>query len=78
MSTMVQPAPTIAAQNQTEPINLYKLGMLFVVRCRYWTCRAGNDAADLALTPDRIDARQSAAKVEIAERRCSGGRPRPP
>lgn len=61
MTTMVQPAPATAVQNEAEPINLYKLGMLFVVRCRYWTCRAGNDAADLALTPDRIDAKAIAS-----------------
>ena len=42
-----------------EPINLYRLGMLFVVKCRYWSCRAGNDPDELDLTPDRIDARAS-------------------
>jgi hypothetical protein len=49
------------AASETEPINLYKLGMLFVVRCRYWTCRAGNDPQELEFTPDRIDARAIAS-----------------
>ncbi len=38
-----------------EPLNLYRLGMLFVVRCRYRSCRAGNAADELELTPDRMD-----------------------
>jgi hypothetical protein len=49
-----------AAPN-TEPINLYQLGMLFVVKCRYWSCRAGNEPDELELTPDRIDARAIAS-----------------
>ena len=40
-----------------EPINLYQLGLLFVVKCRYWSCRAGNQADELELTPQRIDAK---------------------
>ena len=54
----VQPDPAACAP---EPINLYKLGMLFVVKCRYWSCRAGNDPDELELTPDRIDARAIAS-----------------
>lgn len=54
----VQPDP---AASNTETVNLYKLGMLFVVKCRYWSCRAGNDADELNLTPDRIDARAIAS-----------------
>jgi hypothetical protein len=54
----VQPDTT---NTNTEPINLYKLGMLFVVKCRYWSCRAGNDAEELDLTPDRIDAKAIAS-----------------
>ena len=53
--------PATAETDGAEPINLYKLGMLFVVKCRYWSCRAGNDADDLELTPDRIDARAIAS-----------------
>jgi hypothetical protein len=52
--------PDTAAPD-TEPLNLYKLGMLFTIRCRYWSCRAGNDADELNLTPDRIDARAIAS-----------------
>lgn len=52
--------PHLAA-SEPEPINLYKLGMLFVVKCRYWSCRAGNDPDELDLTPDRIDARAIAS-----------------
>ena len=50
-----------ATNDASEPINLYKLGMLFVVKCSYWVCRAGNDADELDLTPDRIDARAIAS-----------------
>jgi hypothetical protein len=52
--------PTTADHN-AEPINLYKLGMLFVVKCSYWSCRAGNEAEELNLTPDRIDAKAIAS-----------------
>ncbi len=62
MTTMtasnVQPEQAAA---DVEPINLYKLGMLFVVKCRYWTCRAGNDAQELDLTADRIEAKALAS-----------------
>ncbi len=51
----------IVETNDAEPINLYKLGMLFVMKCRYWSCRAGNDPDDLELTPDRIDAKAIAS-----------------
>ena len=44
-----------------EPINLYRLGMLFVAKCRYWSCRAGNDPDELDLTQDRIDAKALAS-----------------
>ena len=50
-----------AATTNTKPINLYKLGMLFVVRCRYWSCRAGNDPDELDLTQDRINAKALAS-----------------
>jgi hypothetical protein len=57
MTTLTAPAPQANwNQDNTEPLNLYKLGMLFVVKCRYWSCRAGNEADALELTPDRIDA----------------------
>jgi len=54
----VQPG---AGHDGAEPINLYKLGMLFVIKCRYWSCRAGNDPDELDLTPDRIDAKALAS-----------------
>ena len=58
-------APTVQPDtNETdgaESINLYKLGMLFVIKCRYWSCRAGNDPNDLELSQDRIDAKAIAS-----------------
>ena len=36
--------PESAADTDGQSINLYRLGMLFIVRCRYRTCCAGNDA----------------------------------
>ncbi len=59
-STLVEAAPS-TTESSPEPINLYKLGMLFVVKCRYWTCRAGNDANELELTADRIEAKALAS-----------------
>ena len=62
MTTIVAPAPQAQSpSSEMEPINLYKLGMLFVIRCRYWSCRAGNDADDLDLSQDRIDAKAIAS-----------------
>ncbi len=62
MTTMnAPPMQPSAAPTDSEPINLYRLGMLFVVRCRYWTCRSGNDADDLELSADRIDAKAIAS-----------------
>ncbi len=63
MTLLTAPAvqPDTAETAGAEPINLYKLGMLFVVKCRYWSCRAGNDADDLELSPDRIDAKAIAS-----------------
>ena len=63
MTTLTAPAPQAnAAENVGgEPINLYRLGMLFVIRCRYWSCRAGNDPDDLDLSQDRIDAKAIAS-----------------
>jgi len=53
--------PPAASGTNQEPINLYKLGMLFVVKCSYWSCRAGNEPDELDLTPDRITARAIAS-----------------
>lgn len=62
MTTLTAPkAQSDTANNNTDPINLYQLGMLFVVKCRYWTCRAGNDADELDLTADRIQAKALAS-----------------
>ena len=55
------PLSSAAVDSASAPINLYHLGMLFVIRCRYWTCRAGNDAAELELSPDRIEAKAIAS-----------------
>ncbi len=50
----VPPETTVSA---AEPINLYRLGMLFVIKCRYWSCRTGNDPGELDLSQGRIDAK---------------------
>ena len=54
-------APLYPGNSESDSINLYKLGMLFVIKCRYWSCLAGNDPDELELTPDRIDARAIAS-----------------
>ena len=57
-STVQPDVPTVL---ESGPLNLYKLGTLFVVKHSYCPCRAGNDPQDLELTPDRIDARAVAS-----------------
>ena len=63
MTTALQPAaiPCIPIQANTERINLYKLGLLFVVKCRSWSCRAGNDADELQLSTDEINSKAIAS-----------------
>jgi CDGSH-type Zn-finger protein len=46
-----------SANHFIEPINLHKLGTLFVIKRRYWSCRAGNAPSKPDLTHDRIDAK---------------------
>ena len=61
MTTLTASKPIDTAMPGTEPINLYKLGMLFVIKCRYWSCRASNEAGELNLTDDRISAKAIAS-----------------
>ena len=62
MTTLTAPKiHSHASDDNAEPINLYKLGMLFIIRCHYWSCRAGNEAEELDLTPDRINAKAIAS-----------------
>lgn len=57
MSTLTAPAaaPSILTVNE-KPICLFQLGVLFTIRASYWSCKAGNDAGELGLSPDRINA----------------------
>jgi hypothetical protein len=55
------PVSSSTVPDGAEPINLYKLGMLFVVKCSYWSCRAGNEPDELDLTADRISAKALAS-----------------
>ncbi len=55
-------APNVHADTtDNDTLNLYKLGMLFVVKCRYWSCRSGNDPDELDLSQDRINAKALAS-----------------
>ena len=56
------------ANPEPEPLNLYRLGMLFVVKCSYWSCRASNDPDELDLTSDRITATGSRARHVVITR----------
>ena len=62
---MTMLADPLAAHKQpasgNDTINLYKLGMLFLVKCRYWSCRAGNDADELQLSDDDITSKAIAS-----------------
>jgi hypothetical protein len=56
MPTLTAPAPTQASSNNnTQPLNLFQLGVLFVIRVSYWPCRAGNEPAELNLSAERIE-----------------------
>jgi hypothetical protein len=59
--TLIDTPELKSVNTDAEPINLYKLGMLFVIKCRYWSCRAGNDPDDLELDQGRIDAKAIAS-----------------
>jgi len=61
MTTITAPTPTSALESNEQPINLFQLGALFVVRARYWNCKAGNEADELNLSQDRIDAKAIAS-----------------
>ena len=51
-------APNVQSDTtDADPIDLYRLGMFFIVQCFYWSCWASNDPEGLELTPDRIDVR---------------------
>ena len=62
--------PPAVSETDQEPVNLYKLGMLFVVKCSYWSCRAGNEPDELDLTPDRITASLGWGEGNGAGQRC--------
>ena len=54
-------APTLQASifnsGNEEPIDLFQLGCLFVIRASYWSCRIGNEPQDFHLSAiDRRDA----------------------
>ena len=56
MPTLTAPASNQQAKNsRDQPINLFQLDALFVIRVSYWPCRAGNEPAELDLTQDSIN-----------------------
>ena len=57
MSTLTAPsaAPPSVTVNE-KSICLFQLGALFTIHTSYWTCKAGNDAGELGLSPDQINA----------------------
>ena len=59
--TMTLEPPLMTDSQSADTINLYQLGMLFVVKCRYWSCRAGNDADELQLSTDEITSKAIAS-----------------
>ncbi len=62
MTTLTAPAPQANPTKKDEqPIHLFQLGALFVVRTRYWTCKAGNEANELNLSPSAISAKAIAS-----------------
>ena len=59
--TLIDTPELLSVTTDAKSINLYKLGMLFVIKCRYWSCRSGNDRDDLELDQNRIDAKAIAS-----------------
>ena len=73
MTTMTAPTPTSAFESNEKPINLFQLGVLFVVRTHYWTCKAGNEANELNLSPGAISAKAIASGSVFTSDRISSG-----
>jgi hypothetical protein len=62
MTTLTAPAPQANPLDSAEaPINLFQLGALFVIRASYWSCRAGNEAEELNLSPTEVESRAIAS-----------------
>ncbi len=63
MTTMTAPSAQTGgtAPATEEPINLFKLGCLFVIRASYWSCRISNDPDDFQLSPTEIESRAIAS-----------------
>ncbi len=56
MPTFTAPAPAQQAHSDNDqPINLFQLGALFVIRVSFWPCRAGNEPGELNLTADGVE-----------------------
>ncbi|MBK9118152.1 MAG: hypothetical protein IPM18_00875 [Phycisphaerales bacterium] len=57
MSTLTAPAPQDhpVANNGDQPIHLFQLGCLFVIRTSYWSCRIGNEPQDFHLAPHELE-----------------------
>jgi hypothetical protein len=62
MSTLTAPASQAhPLKSAEEPINLFQLGALFVIRASYWSCRAGNEAEEFSLSPSEVESRAIAS-----------------
>jgi len=62
MTTLTAPTPQANPVAPTEePINLFQLGALFVIRASYWSCRAGNEAEEFNLSPTEVASRAIAS-----------------
>jgi hypothetical protein len=58
MTTLTAPAPQVnSLQTNEEPIPLFKLGALFVIRSSYWSCRIGNEPEDFNLSDAEMQER---------------------
>ena len=63
MTTLTAPAPQAhpASNNGENPINLFQLGCLFVIRASYWSCRIGNEPQDFHLSPHEVESKAIAS-----------------
>jgi hypothetical protein len=63
MATITAPAPQAdtAPNNGKQPIHLFQLGCLFVIRASSWSCRIGNEPQEFHLSPGEVESKAIAS-----------------
>lgn len=62
MTTLTAPASQAnSSTNGEQPIHLFQLGCLIVIRSSYWSCRIGNEPQDFNVSSSEIESRAIAS-----------------